>query len=396
MMSKSTFDDFRRRLEADRPEGCDAVEAGLTALATGAREPEAERHAATCARCRDRVDQVRDLWRRLEWPASTARFRDLEAKLVAPLPFRGGRAVAAALLVAAVAVAFLAPAGVPDSGNLARRLERDGWNLKAIADLRTERAARTLAAIGGSKADALLLGMMGRSRAVDEVAAAALTGADRGPVHPAEIVRRWRPDLLPALIDAAPPGSASMIVPALFDPRLSAAAARALGRLPWIETEAALEWAGLGASPDEAGALAELGIAVPAALKAAMLSADHRTRCFWSAVSQRGGLEFLLAAAGTPILSEDAFRFLDLLPAALVVEAVRDALRDPELAGGAARAAARLGDRSLVPALMRAARNRGAEVVGLEIADGPLLGARSVTLESVCLDAVAVLTSTNP
>jgi hypothetical protein len=34
--------------------------------------------------------------------------------------------------------------------------------------------------------------------------------------------------------------------------------------------------------------------------------------------------------------------------------------------------------------------------VGLEIADGPLLGARSVTLESVCLDAVAVLTSTNP
>ena len=70
--SKSTFGDLRRRLEQDRPEGCDAVEAGLTALATGAREPEAERHAATCARCRDRVDGVRDVWRRLEWPTSNA------------------------------------------------------------------------------------------------------------------------------------------------------------------------------------------------------------------------------------------------------------------------------------------------------------------------------------
>lgn len=67
--SRASFDDLRRRLDADKPGACDAFDAGLTALATGAREPEAERHAAECARCRDRVDAARDVWGRLEWPA---------------------------------------------------------------------------------------------------------------------------------------------------------------------------------------------------------------------------------------------------------------------------------------------------------------------------------------
>lgn len=394
--SKATFADLRARLQADRPGPCDALEAGVTALATGAREPEAERHAAECAACRDRADAARDVWRRLAWPASKARFADLRPRLLAPLPFRAGRAVAAALLAAAVAGWFARPWIPPASSDAAmgERLDRHGLSLREIADFGTERAARTLIAIGGPEAEACLVGMMGRDRAVDAVIAAALTGRDAGPLHPAALVRDWRPDLLPALIDAAPPGSASTIVPALFDPALASRAARALERLPRHETDAALEWAGIGATPEQAGAFASRGVAVAGALAAADLSPRHRTRCFWRAVLAEGEMEFLLAAAGSPFLRDDAFMFLDLFPPEDVAAACRNALDDPALASGAARVAARLGDRRLVPALMRAARHPppGMGAAGFEIEEGELVSARSMTFEAVCLDAVSRLT----
>lgn len=394
--SRASFEDLRRRLEADRPGRCDEHDAGLTAHATGSYEPEAARHAAECARCRDRVDAAHDVWRRLAWPESKARFQDLRPRLLAPLPFRSWRAVAAGLLAAAVTLAFVLPGNPRPPGGraLAERLERDGLSLRQIASLGTDRAARTLAAIGGPEADGQLLGMMGRNREVDAFIASALTGTEMGPIHPAELVREWRPDLLPALIDAAPPGSASTIVPALFMPHLAARATLALERLPRDETEAALALAGHGATPEEGGEFAERGVAVAGALAAASRSPVHRTRCFWSAVTGDDGVEFLLAAAGNPALREDAFNFLDLLPDDMVAQACREALRDPSLAAGAARAAARLGDRSLVPALMRAARQppRGMGAAGFEISEGPLISARAETLETVCLEAVARLT----
>jgi len=394
--SRATFDDLRRRLDADRPGPCDALEAEVSALATGSEAPEAERHAAECARCRDRADAARDVWRRLEWPASKARFADLKPRLLAPLPFRAGRAVAAALLAAAVAGALAWPGVSPRAGGdaLAGRLRRDGLEMRDIAALGTERAARTLIAIGSPEAEALLLGMMGRDPKVDAVIAAGLTGGAEGPVHPADLVRLSRPDLLPALIDAAPPGSASTIVPALFDPALASRAARALERLPRHETDAALEWAGLGATIDEAEAFAVRGIAVAGALAAADRSRNHRSRCFWSAVGAEDGMEFLLAAAGTSTLRDDAFMFLDLLPDDVVAAACRNALGDPALAGGAARAAARLGDRRLVPHLLRAARNPppGIGAAGFEVTPGPLIGGRSDSFETVCLAAVSQIT----
>ena len=394
--SRATFRDLRRRLESDRPGPCDALAADVTSIGTGAREPEAERHAAECARCRDRADEARDVWRRLAWPASMARFSGLIPRLLAPLPFRAGRAVAAAILAAAIVGALAVPGDAPATGGLAMRarLDREGLTLREIAGLGTERAARTLIAIGGPEADTLLLGMMGRDRAVDSVIAGGLTGVHAGPMHPAEVVRDWRPDLLPALIDAAPPGSALTIVPALFDPRLALRATRALERLPHDEAAAALELAGLSATPDEAATFAQQDIAVPGALAAASRSRDHRMRCFWSALAGDGGLKFLLAAAGSSFFREDALMFLGLLPDDLVFEACREALGDPDLAAGAARAAAKLGDRRLVPALMRAAKSppQGMGSAGFEIEEGSLISARSETLETVCLDAVAQLT----
>jgi hypothetical protein len=391
--SKATFGDLRRKLEADRPGACDRFAAEVTALATGAREPEAERHAAECARCRDLADQAGDVWRRLAWPASRARFDDLKPRLLAPLPLRMGRAVAAALLAASVIGAVAWPSTFED-GDKGARLEREGLGVREIAALGTVRAAKTLIAIGGAEAEAALVAMMGRNRDVDEVIANALAGSNVGPMHPAELVRERRPDLLPALIDAAPPGSALTIVPALFDPRLAGPATRALERLPHDEVATALELSGLSATPEEGAAFAERGVAISGALAAASRSRDHRMRCFWSAVGGADGLDFLFAAAGSAPLREDALMFLGLLPDDTVFQACREALRDPELAAGAARAAAKLGDRRLVPALMRAASHppQGMGSAGFEIVDGSLVTARSETLESVCLEAVTSLT----
>lgn len=393
--SRASFQDLKRRLEADRPGACDALEADVTALATGASEPEAERHVAECARCRDRVDASRDAWRLLAWPESKSRFADLEPRLLAPLPFRPWRAAAAVFLAAAVAGAVAWPMKVPTGGrDLGYRLERDGLSLGAIAALGTERAARTLVAIGSPEADALLVGMMGRNREIDAFIAPALARADVGPLHPADLVRDWRPDLLPALIDAAPPGSAWAIVPALFDPALAVRATLALERLPRDETESALEFAGLGATPEEAAALARREVAVAGALAAALRSRDHMTRCFWSAVAAENGVDFLIAAAASPLLREEALMFLGLLPEDTVSAACRKALGDPALAAGAARAAAWLGDPRLVPALMRAAKSPppGMGSAGFRIEEGELVSARSESFETICLDAVAQIT----
>ena len=391
--SKATFGDLRARLEADRPGPCDALAADVTSLATGAHEPDAERHAAECAQCRDRADEARDVWNRLAWPSSKARFSDLAPRLLAPLPFRAGRAVAAALLAAAVAGALVIPATSLPAGGAAKRarLDRDGLGLQEIANFGTERAARTLLDVGGPEADALLIGMMGRDRVVDAVIASGLTGTNAGPLHPAEVVRDWRPDLLPALIDAAPPGSALTIVPALFNPQLAGRAASALERLPHEEAAAALELAGLSATPEEAATFAQREISLSGALAAASRSRDHRMRCFWSALAQDEGPKLLLAAAGSSLLREDALMFHGLLPDDLVFAACREALQDPELAAGAARAAAKLGDRRLVPALIRAAQDppQGLRSAGFEMEEGDWVSARSESFKSVCLDAVA-------
>jgi hypothetical protein len=207
-------------MEADRPGDCDALAPGVTAAATGSRDAEAERHLAECAGCRDRADSARDAWRLISWPASRARFDGIRPQLSRPAPFRFGRLAAAAALGIAAALAWTLPGGGGGPG-LADRLQRDGITLRHLADLGTPRAAQTLAAIGGPEAEALLLSMMGRNRRVDEIAAKALAGKDVGPVHPAELVRLWRPDLLVALMEAPPPGSAATIVPALYDPRLA-------------------------------------------------------------------------------------------------------------------------------------------------------------------------------
>ncbi|HEU4334353.1 MAG TPA: hypothetical protein VFT32_07660 [Candidatus Eisenbacteria bacterium] len=394
--SRSRFDDIRRRLEADRPGECGELQAEVTSLATGAREPEAARHAAGCARCRDQADQARDVWRRLAWPASNARFDGLRSRLIAPLPFRPGRFVAAALLAAAVVGALAWPRPSPPTGGapLARRLENDGLGLRVLAELGTERAARTLLAIGGPEAEALLIGMMGRNRDIDAVVTRGLAADAPGPLHPADLVREWRPDLLAALIDSAPPGSATTIIPALFEPDLAARAARALERLPHDEAAAALELAGVGATLEEAGVFAERSVAVAGALKAATGSRLHRQRCFWRAVAGSNSLDFLFAAAGSSLFREDALMFIGLLPDDVVVAACRDALRNPVLAAGAARAAARLGDRRLVPALIRAAKEPppGMGSAGFEMEKGDLVSARSESFESVCLDAVAQIT----
>jgi hypothetical protein len=389
--SRATFGDLRRRMEEDRPGGCEEHAAALTAHATGSVEPDAIRHAGACARCRDRADEALDVWRKLSWPDSKALFRDLKPRLLAPRPFRMWRAAAAALLAACGALAIAVPSAAPQTGGpgLAERLKRSGVSLRRVADRGTEPAARTLAAIGTPEAEALLIGMMGRDPDVDALIVSALTGRDLGPVHPADVVRDWRPDLLPALLDSAPPGSASVILPALFIPRLAERATRALERLPRHEAETALTLAGIGATLEEAGEFAERGVAVPAALAAATRSPAHRTRCFWSAVTGDDGVEFLMAAAGTPYLREDAFNFLGLLPDDLVAAACREALRDPSLVAGAARVAVWLKDRSLVPALLRAARQSG--VAGLELEEGPLVSAREETVATVCLKAAEEL-----
>jgi HEAT repeat protein len=232
--------------------------------------------------------------------------------------------------------------------------------------------------------------MMGRNDA-DAVIARA-RGRGRAPSS-GDLVRQWRPDLLSALIDAAPPGSASTIVPALFDPLLAVRATRALERLPRDEAESALAFAGLGATPDEGGAFAQRDVAVTGALAAALRSRVHRTRCFWSAVTTENGMDFLLAAVGSPLLRDEALMFLGLLPEDAVSEACRKALEDPDLAAGAARAAGWLGDRRLVPALMRAAKSPppGMGSAGIRIEEGELMSARSESFETVCLDAIAQL-----
>lgn len=397
--SRATFGDLRRRLDADRPGGCDAVEAGVTALATGAHETEAKNHIETCARCRDKADAARDVWRRLDWPTSKATFAGLRPRLLAPLPFRAGRAVAAALLVTAVAGLLAWPGPDPSPGGeaLAARMEREGLTLEDIANRGTEGAARTLISIGGTRAETLLVGMMGRDPEIDAVISNALAGRSVGPMHPADLVRDARPDLMPALIDAAPPGSASTIVRAIFDPRLRSRAIRALERMPRDEVDSALEWAGYGATLQESEAFAVRGIGVVGALAAASRGGLYRSRCFWRAVTTEGGVEFLLAAAGTPHLRADAFTFLDLLPDEQVAAACRSALGTRELAGGAARVAARLGDRRLVPALVRAARHPppGMGSAGFEVTEGPLVSGESYAFEAICQQAVSQLTSEN-
>lgn len=389
--SRATFGDLRRRLDEDRPGPCEEHAVALTAHATGSHEPEAVRHADECARCRDQADEARDVWRLLSWPESKARFQDLEPRLRSPLPFRAWRAAAAVLLAATGALALALPSADPERGGveLAERLHRQGVRLRQVADLGTERAARTLAAIGTPEAEAHLVGMMGRDPAVDAYIVSALTGKDLGPIHPAEVVRDWRPDLLPALLDSAPPGSASAVIPALFIPHLAERATRALERLPRHEAETAFSLAGMGATPEEAGEFAERGVAVPGALAAASRSPAHRTRCFWGAVTGDDGVEFLMAAAGTPDLREDAFNFLGLLPDDMIAAGCREALRDPARAAGAARVAVWLKDRTLVPALLRAARQSG--MGGLELEEGPLVSARAETLSSVCLKAAELL-----
>ena len=392
--SKATFRDLVRRMDADRPGMCDSLAADVTALATGSHDDRADAHLSECAACRDRADSIQDVWHAISWPASKARFDPLRPHLSAAPPFRFGRLVAAAALGAAAVLSWALPSGPSEYGGqgLADRLNRDGISLRHLADLGTARAASTLAAIGGPDAEALLLGMMGRNPEVDAVATKALTGKNLGPMHPAELVRIWRPDLLTALMDAALPGSASTIAPALYDPRLAWRATLALERLPRAEVESALAFEGLGASPEEAAELAERGIAVTGALAAASRSPSHRTKCFWSAVAG-ADLDFLFAAAGSPLLREDAFRFLDLLPEELVAAECRKALVDSNLAAGAARAAGRLRDRSLVPALMKAASQppQGMGAVDLVIEEGPLVSARGVTLASLCMEAVTRL-----
>jgi hypothetical protein len=85
--------------------------------------------------------------------------------------------------------------------------------------------------------------------------------------------------------------------------------------------------------------------------------------------------------------------FLGLLPDDLVIPACREALRKPALAAGAARFAARLGDRRLVPDLIRATKEppQGMGSAGFEVEEGELISARSESFESVCRDAVAQL-----
>src|SRR6185295_12309188 len=97
---------------------------------------------------------------------------------------------------------------------------------------------------------------------LDPIIARALAGGPTESLHPADLVRDHRPDLLPALVDMARPGSASAIVGALFDKRLALRAARALTRLPRDEVESALAFAGMSATPEEAKALVDREIAL--------------------------------------------------------------------------------------------------------------------------------------
>ncbi|HEY3226279.1 MAG TPA: hypothetical protein VGK61_04690 [Planctomycetota bacterium] len=394
--SRATFGDLRRRLETDRPGACEALDEEITALATGSPDPEAERHVAECARCRDRRDARADLWRRFAWPESRARFLGLRPRLFEPRPFRLIRGVAAALLAAAVAGTLTLPhPQTPADGDALRvRLDRMGVSLKELAALGNEHSIRMLKDIGGPEADALLLGLLGRDPRLDPIIARALAGGPTESLLPADLVRDHRPDLLPALVEMARPGSASAIVAALFDSRLAPRAAKALTRLPRDEVESAIAFAGMGATPDEAETLVDREIALEGALVAAGRSNRHGDQCFWRAVTSDGGLDFLMAAAGTAALREEAFAFLTLLPDDLVAAGCRKALRHPALAAGAARVAAKLGDRRLVPELLRAAKNPppGMESAGFEISSDELITFRSLTFEAVCMQAVAELT----
>ena len=394
--SRATFGDLRRKLESDLPGTCHALDESITAYATGSEEPEAELHVAECARCRDRRDARADLWRRLAWPESRARFLELRPRLFEPRPFRMIRAVAAILLAAALAsaLAIPRPQAPDDREALLKRLDQMGVSLKDLAALGDERSVRMLIKVGGPGSDALLLGVLGRDSRLDPIIARALAGGPTESLLPADLVRDHRPDLLPALVDMARPGSATAIVAALFEPRLAPRAARALTRLPRDEVESALAFAGMGATPEEAEALVDREIALEGALVAAGRSYRHGDQCFWRAVTSDNGLDFLIAAAGTAALREEAFSFLNLIPDDVVAAGCRRALRHPALAAGAARVAARLGDRRLVPELLHAAKNPppGMDDAGFEITGDALVTCRSLTFEAICMQAVAELT----
>lgn len=397
--SRAMFEDFQRRLAADRPEGCDAVDESITALATGSPEPEAERHLAGCAKCRDRLDARRDIWRLIEWPASAALFDRLRPRLSAR-PIRWIARAASILLAAGAVWAAARPvqAPDPDGATLGSRLTQSGVTLQEIAALGTERAARRLAAIGGPEADALLLEMLTRDGRLAPVVGKALAGLTAESIHPADLVQLHRPDLLPKLIDLAPPGSGPLIISALSNPELADRAAAALARLPEREALACIRFGGLSATPEEAASLIGHPRALEGALEGASRSRSHRDLCFWRALAVDGGLQFLIAAAGDLSLRDHALRFLDLVPEEEMTAACVQALRHPALAPGAVRAALRLNDRRLVPELLRAAKDPppGMGAAGFELTGGPVLAGRSLAFETVCVNAATELSEPDP
>jgi hypothetical protein len=397
--SQATFEGLRRRLAADRPDGCEAIDESVTAVATGSPDPEAERHLAMCAKCRDRRDARSEVWRLLEWPVSAARFEDLRPRLLAR-PIRWLARAASVLLAAGAVWAAARPSGPqePDGAAIGTRLSESGVTLQEVAALGTDRAARRLAAIGGPEADALLLEMLARNPRLAPIVGKALAGLEVESIHPADLVREHRPDLLSKLIDLAPPGSGPVILSALSDPRLADRAAAALARLPEREARSCARLVGLSATPEEAATLIGHPRALEGAIEGASRSRDHRDLCFWRALAVDGGVVFLIAAAGDFTLRDDALQFLDLLPEEEVAAACIRALRHPLLAPGAVIAALRLNDRRLVPELLRAAKDPppGLGAAGFELTGGPVLTGRSLPFEMVCVDAASELSEPDP